>query len=83
MPAFETLEKFACALEVPLYQLFYEGEKPPNLPRLPKRKIAGEIPFGNSGKEARFLTKLRTLLARISQSDRSLLLHMAQRMARR
>jgi transcriptional regulator with XRE-family HTH domain len=30
VPAIETLEKWARALEVPLYQLFYEGEEHPN-----------------------------------------------------
>jgi transcriptional regulator with XRE-family HTH domain len=29
--AVETLEKFARALEVPTYQLFYDGEEPPKL----------------------------------------------------
>src|SRR4030088_3274676 len=28
VPAVETLEKFARALEVPMYRLFYDGEKP-------------------------------------------------------
>jgi transcriptional regulator with XRE-family HTH domain len=28
VPAIETLEKLARALEVPLYQLFYDGDKP-------------------------------------------------------
>jgi transcriptional regulator with XRE-family HTH domain len=37
VPAIETLEKMARALEVPLYQLFYDGEEPPKLPNLPKR----------------------------------------------
>jgi len=32
VPAMETLEKMARALEVPLYQLFYEGDEPPKLP---------------------------------------------------
>ena len=32
VPAIETIEKFARALEVPLYQLFYDGEEPPKLP---------------------------------------------------
>ena len=31
VPAVETLEKFARALEVPLYQLFYDGEEPPSM----------------------------------------------------
>ena len=34
VPALETLEKFARALEVPMYQLFYDGEEPPKLPNL-------------------------------------------------
>src|SRR5271169_938078 len=31
IPAVETLEKFARALEVPMYQLFYDGQEPPQL----------------------------------------------------
>jgi transcriptional regulator with XRE-family HTH domain len=42
VPAIETLEKFAPALEVSIYQLFYEGEEPPTLPKLPKRKTHGD-----------------------------------------
>jgi transcriptional regulator with XRE-family HTH domain len=83
VPAIETLEKMARALEVPLYQLFYDGEEPPQLPNLPKRKTADEIAWGSSGKEARFLTMFRRLLARIDEADRRLLLYMAQKMAAR
>ncbi len=83
VPAIETLEKMARALEVPLYQLFYDGEKPPELPNLPKRKTSDEIAWGHSGKEARFLNRLRSLLARIDEGDRRLLLYMAQKMASR
>src|SRR5215472_17075400 len=78
VPAIETLEKMARALEVPLYQLFYDGEEPPILPNLPQRKTAEEIVFGSSGKEARFLTKFRRLLGRIDEEDRRLLLYMAR-----
>ncbi len=83
VPAIETLEKLARALEVPLYQLFYDGEEPPELPNLPKRKTADEIAWGSSGKEARFLTKFRRLLGRIDEGDRRLLLYLAQKMANR
>ena len=41
-PALETLEKFARALGVPLYQLFYDGDKPPDLLDLPKRVTADD-----------------------------------------
>jgi transcriptional regulator with XRE-family HTH domain len=83
VPAIETLEKIARAFEVPLYQLFYDGEAPPELPNLPKRKTADEIAWGASGKEARFLTMFRKLLGRIDEEDRRLLLYMAQKMANR
>jgi len=83
VPAIETLEKMARALEVPLYQLFYDGEGPPELPNLPKRKTADEIAWGTSGKEARFLNMLRRALGQIDEGDRRLLLYMAQKMASR
>jgi transcriptional regulator with XRE-family HTH domain len=56
IPAVETIEKLARALEVPMYQLFYDGQKPPELPHLPKRKTADEI--AGAGKDARYLTSL-------------------------
>ena len=83
VPAIETLEKMARALEVPLYQLFYDGEEPPAMPNLPKRKTAEEIAWGTSGKEARFLTVFRKVLGQIDEGDRRLLLYMAQKMASR
>jgi len=43
VPAVETLEKFTRALEVPMYQLFYDGENPPKLPNIPKRKSTNGI----------------------------------------
>jgi transcriptional regulator with XRE-family HTH domain len=83
VPAIETLEKLARAMEVPLYQLFYDGEEPPALPNLPKRKSADDIAWGSTGKDARYLGRFRRLLGRIEESDRRLLLHVAQKMASR
>jgi transcriptional regulator with XRE-family HTH domain len=83
VPAIETLEKLARALEVPLYQLFYDGEEPPELPNLPKRKSSDDVVWGSSGKEARFLHKLRRVMGRIEESDRKLLLYMAQKLSAR
>ena len=83
VPSIETLEKLARALEVPLYHLFYEGEKPPKLLHLPKRKMAEEIAFGSSKKEARFLGMFLRALGRIGESERGLLVYVAQKMARR
>jgi transcriptional regulator with XRE-family HTH domain len=81
VPAIETLEKMARALEVPMYRLFYDGEEPPKLPNLPKRKSSDDISWGSSGKDARFLSKLRRLLGKAEEADRKLLLYMAQKMA--
>ena len=82
VPAVETLEKFARALEVPVYQLFYDGEQPPKLPNLPKRKSADDIAWGSSGKDARLLTKFLRLFSRMDENDLKLLFFVAQKMAR-
>jgi transcriptional regulator with XRE-family HTH domain len=81
VPAIETLEKMARALEVPMYQLFYDGEEPPKLPNLPKRKSSDDISWGSTGKDARFLSKLRRLLSKAEEADRKLLLYLTQKMA--
>jgi transcriptional regulator with XRE-family HTH domain len=83
VPAIETMEKMARALEIPMYQLFYQGEEPPELPSLLKRKSPDEIAWGSSGKDSRYLNKLRRLLSKTDEEKRKLLLHMAQKMAHR
>ena len=83
VPAVETLEKFARALEVPMYQLFYDGEEPPKLPNLPKRKSANDIAWGSKGKDARLLAKFCRLFSHLEAGDRGLVLFMAQKMAKR
>ena len=82
IPAVETLEKLARALEIPLYQLFYDGDEAPALPNLPKRKTAHDIAWGNSGRDARTLAKFCRLFSRTEESDRKLLLLIAQRMSK-
>jgi transcriptional regulator with XRE-family HTH domain len=82
VPNIETLEKWARALELPLYQLFYDGEQPPKLPNLPRRKTEADLLWGSSGKDARLLADFCRLLSRMQEHNRQLLLHMAQKMAR-
>src|SRR5713226_9398743 len=82
IPSLATLEKLARALEVPLYQMFYEGEKPPELPPLRKRKAGERSLWGSSGKEARYLHKLRGLLGRMKHAKRKLLLDVARKMVK-
>jgi transcriptional regulator with XRE-family HTH domain len=77
VPAIETLEKIARALELPLYVLMYEGEEPP-APPLRAGKRSDE--WGNVGKDARFLNKLCRSLAKMSERDRELLLSFAEKM---
>jgi transcriptional regulator with XRE-family HTH domain len=81
VPSLETLEKYAHALEVPLYRLFYDGEEPPKLPNLPNRGSADDIAWGSSGKNAKVLDQFRRLLGKLDPHDRKLLLTMAQKMA--
>ena len=83
VPAVETLEKFARALEVPMYQLFYDGEEPPKLPNILKRKSADDIVWGSSGQDARTLAKFCRLFGRMEENDRGMVIFMAQKMARR
>src|SRR5438093_151938 len=59
VPAIETLEKMARALEIPMYQLFYEGDEPPKLPYLLKRKSSDVNLWGSTGKDARGLESSR------------------------
>jgi transcriptional regulator with XRE-family HTH domain len=81
VPAVETLEKVARALELPLYQLFYEGENPPRLIKLKSNRESERIGWGGSGKDADQLARFRRLLSQMDDHSRRLLLHMAQKMA--
>jgi transcriptional regulator with XRE-family HTH domain len=82
VPAVETLEKFARALEVPIYQLFYDSEGPPKQLNLPMHKSADNLAWGNSGRDARWLAKFRSVLAHVGKSDRKLLMFMIKKMAK-
>src|SRR5207247_8666949 len=76
VPAIETLEKLARALECPLYQLFYDGEEPPKLPNLPKGKSSDDIAWGSSGKDARYLNKLRGSQSKSHETTHTPLRHL-------
>ena len=80
-PIVETLETMPRALEVLPYRLFYDGEAPPRLENLPKRKTADEIAWEGSGKDARLLSDFRRLLGRIEEKDRRLLMAIPQKLA--
>jgi len=83
IPAVETLEKFARALEVPLYQLFYDADESPEVPNRLKRQSSAGTEWGNEGNDARLLAQFSRLFSRLEHVDLALVLFMAQAMARR
>jgi transcriptional regulator with XRE-family HTH domain len=81
VPSVETLEKYARALEIPTYRLFYEGDKPPEKPTLPSARKRDHL-WGATGKERDQLCAFAKMLSRMNDSQRRLLLTTAQWMAR-
>jgi transcriptional regulator with XRE-family HTH domain len=83
IPTVDTLEKWAKALEIPIYQLFYGGAAPPKSSELRVWKSPDEDAWGKSGEDANFRQQLRRSLRKLDEPNRRLLLQMASRMARR
>jgi transcriptional regulator with XRE-family HTH domain len=83
VPSIETLEKMARALEVPLYQLFYDGEVPPEIQSLPRGVSTDQDEWGSSGETAKFFQQLRKLLSRLTNDDRKLIMHMTFQLVRK
>ena len=85
VPTLETLERFAVALDVPLYRLFYTVEDTPQAPNLTTRKTLEELAdhLGTLGSDARFLLKLKGLVRKMVDSDRALFLVVARKLAAR
>jgi transcriptional regulator with XRE-family HTH domain len=79
VPSVETLEKYARALEVPMYKLFIENNEKPNLPQTE----FAEATWGKNEKERRELRRFAKALSRMDDQQRKLLLAMAQRMVPR
>jgi len=84
VPSIETLEKMARALEVPMYQLFYDGMEPPKVP-ITLRGTKGEEKddWASRGKGLRMFTKIRRAASRMTEQDRNLFLRMAGLMGSR
>jgi transcriptional regulator with XRE-family HTH domain len=81
VPSVETLEKYARALEIPIYKLFLDGDGQPQKPKLPASKP--EPMWGAKGNERRELQAFAKVLSRLDDQQRNLLMTMASRMARR
>lgn len=81
IPGVETLEKWASALKVPLYQILYDGEEPPKPLKLSSNHNR-EL-WGNSPRDSHDLKRLRQFLSKMNEQERELLLSLAGRMASR
>jgi transcriptional regulator with XRE-family HTH domain len=74
-PSVETLEKYAAALDIPLYRLFYDGDEPP--------KHLIRFPADEGTTQIEEMVPLAKAVARLDDRDRILLLAMANQMARK
>lgn len=81
IPSIKTLQKWAAALGMQLYQVLYEGEEPPKPPKAQSRDQ--ENLWGNSGRDARQRDRLRRLLAKMDETDRNALIAFAAQLVRR
>jgi hypothetical protein len=81
VPAVATPEKMARALEDLMYQLFHEGEAAASVRKGKRSKNSDE--WGSTGCDADYLSKLCKLLAKMEPNDQKLLLHVAQKVAKR
>jgi transcriptional regulator with XRE-family HTH domain len=78
VPAVQTLEKMARALDVPMYQLFFEGK--PEVLKLPK---TADKEWGG-GKNASEFGEFRRAISKVKRDgDLKLLVFMAQKMSQK
>jgi transcriptional regulator with XRE-family HTH domain len=78
VPAIQTLEKMARALDVPMYRLFLDGE--PEVLKLPK----GDGKEFGGGKDAGEFRQFRRVLSKVKRDgDLKLLVFMAQKMSQK
>jgi transcriptional regulator with XRE-family HTH domain len=83
VPSLETLERFAAALDIPLFMLFYEGTGQPATPALTERPSPEEAAAlgAPEDEDAKFMLRLKKLLGNIVGPDREALLSVARKMA--
>lgn len=85
IPSLQTLERFAGALELPVHEIFYDGEGEPPTPNLTQRKTLDELAADpkEMGEDAHFMAKLKHILAKLGEPDRDVLLTLAKKLATR
>jgi transcriptional regulator with XRE-family HTH domain len=85
IPSLETLQRFAAALDVPMYRLFYMGDGESSAPQLMPQKSLDELAEqpGKAGEEARFMLQFKNLMAQLGEPDREVVLTLARKLATR
>ena len=79
VPAVDTLEKLARALEVPMYQLFHAGTASPAVRKL---KLEDDDDWGVTGRDGAFVSQLAKALGQMTASDRNLLFALARKVSK-
>lgn len=74
----DTVEKYARALDVPLYRFFYRGSQPRSL----KVSAKSEAEWGTNGRERHELFRIVNLLSQLDEHQRQILLTAARHMER-
>jgi transcriptional regulator with XRE-family HTH domain len=80
VPNLETLEKYARALEVPLYKLFHDGKSSAESLKLLE---ATDPEWGENKKEFRELRLFAKAMSRMNDREQRLLLYVASKLANR
>ncbi|HKQ86606.1 MAG TPA: helix-turn-helix transcriptional regulator [Candidatus Acidoferrales bacterium] len=81
VPSLETIEKIARALEIPLYHVFYDGDKPPEIePLVTDRRR--KLPFGKSASDANYIQTLLRIVDGMDPGSRKRLLKAARQMSK-
>jgi transcriptional regulator with XRE-family HTH domain len=88
VPSVETLQRFAGALDVPLYQLFYnaeDGELPAAVGGQPTPTTLEDLAQSTDaeGSEARFLLQMKGVTGNMTKSERAFVLDFAYKLANR
>src|SRR5215469_1337534 len=81
VPSLETLERFASALDIPLYLLFYEGDEPRPFSSAGTFLEASEHANEEVASQDRFLRQLGRFFSRMADPDRSILLGLAKKLS--
>ncbi len=82
VPSLETLEKLARALEVPLYQLFYEYQDTAEAYPISRSTPGKKGDWASSGKGLRLFTKIYRAVRQMSERDRGIFLATAAHIAK-